>query len=608
MSFSVGRSRKLSLLDVLLISFAFLVPAGHQRPEALPHCLLQRSQQTLRRADKHAPDPVGASWNSASLLHKAEDAMQTPALLQAQSNTYLSQQNTKLMLDPSFFGSFTDAESTFDADGQDKIEEVANPETVSVSDDILPTVAPEVWFHETASGGAKEAWQTFDQASEDASFRGTAPGWQRKDFGRYEQDWAPEESREKGNSGRLDGKEATWFDVEVDQYDVFGRPRAPSPRSSRFYVEWSKVSRTAEWSCGPPGCVANASLKVFENVTEMEYKMCQLSVLVHATDFDDQYGREKIEWIVVNGKEAVRDVLPRAPKGCQKSDNVTELRGSNVTVQKVLNTSLLAMQNASHAQKAHLQKDETGDVQDGLATQKDSKEDSASNSSTSAGEQAKTAKSSLPLYPCLRDLPLEGLITGDGMLTVSGKISPAVDECPVNGNHLSGILAVSCFARPIVTLPPLTTTEEETTTTTTTTTVEFKTSDTKHFGCEVPGCTASAVLAVDDFNLTTRKCTLTVRINETDYDEKDGTSEVLEWIKVNENTTSGNLKPGQNPCLEAESPTDRNYVNFTVLDKKDVTTAIKDGVLRVSLKITDMVDECAVEGRLLDGQADLSCS
>ena len=49
---------------------------------------------------------------------------------------------------------------------------------------------------------------------------------------------------------------------------------------------------------------------------------CQLSVMVHATDFDDQsepegstsfvwsltvmprYGREKIEWILINNKEA----------------------------------------------------------------------------------------------------------------------------------------------------------------------------------------------------------------------------------------------------------------------------------------------------------------
>ncbi|CAE7285783.1 unnamed protein product, partial [Symbiodinium microadriaticum] len=104
--------------------------------------------------------------------------------------------------------------------------------------------------------------------------------------------------------------------------------------------------KTADLSCGPPGCVAETSLKVFENASEMEYKMCQLSVMVHATDFDDQYGREKIEWILINNKEAVRDFAPQAPKGCETNDNMADLHGSDVTEQKLSNlskSSLLAL-------------------------------------------------------------------------------------------------------------------------------------------------------------------------------------------------------------------------------------------------------------------------
>ena len=80
-----------------------------------------------------------------------------------------------------------------------------------------------------------------------------------------------------------------------------------------------------------------------------------------------------------------------------------------------------------------------------------------------------------------------------------------------------------------------------------------------------PGCTATTILMLDIFNMTSRKCTLTVRhlalgvaselrenrvrcrgaercqlgrINQTDFDENDGTTERLEWIKVSEVNTS----------------------------------------------------------------------
>ncbi|CAE7207577.1 unnamed protein product, partial [Symbiodinium natans] len=172
---------------------------------------------------------------------------------------------------------------------------------------------------------------------------------QQREITRIEQGWAPVESREwhaQLLSGWCGGvgfqlmcvsplEEAAWFDTGTDQYDLFGRPRAPTPDSPKFYVEWSKVSRTAEWSCGPPGCVADASLKVFENASEMEYKMCLLSVSVHATDFDDTYGREKIEWILINDKEAQKC-------SCETDDNPAALHGTTVTEQQLSNVSLLA--------------------------------------------------------------------------------------------------------------------------------------------------------------------------------------------------------------------------------------------------------------------------
>ena len=47
-------------------------------------------------------------------------------------------------------------------------------------------------------------------------------------------------------------QEAAWFDTLVDQYDWFGRPRAPTPESPKFYVEWSRVSRTGQGKAKAP--------------------------------------------------------------------------------------------------------------------------------------------------------------------------------------------------------------------------------------------------------------------------------------------------------------------------------------------------------------------
>ncbi|CAE7503815.1 unnamed protein product [Symbiodinium pilosum] len=343
-------SRKLHLAGLQWLLALSLAEAGFGRSEALPHCLLQRSQQTQRRVEHRTSSSDEGLGKDISVANGPKDGARKVSLLQAKSDAASWRDSRrKLELDPSFFDSFADAESTFDEDGRSHVE-AANPAAVSEESVSLPTIEPPQWFDEGASAGAKEAWQTYDLETEGASWRAKAPDWKEQGFGRYEQGWMPVESREKGNADREDGKEAAWFDTAVDQYDLFGRPRAPSTKSANFYVEWSRVSRTADWSCGPPGCVANASLKVFEKAAEMEYAMCHLSVMVHATDFDDQYGHEKVEWIVVNGKEVIRDFAPQAPKGCEMNDDLAALHGSDVTVQNISNFSLLAVR-AQHVRR-----------------------------------------------------------------------------------------------------------------------------------------------------------------------------------------------------------------------------------------------------------------
>lgn len=67
-------------------------------------------------------------------------------------------------------------------------------------------------------------------------------------------------------------EDAEWFDSTVAQYDAFGRPRAPSEASERFFVDWAERRRSAAIACQAPGCTGSATLEVF-NASE-EHRGC----------------------------------------------------------------------------------------------------------------------------------------------------------------------------------------------------------------------------------------------------------------------------------------------------------------------------------------------
>lgn len=53
-----------------------------------------------------------------------------------------------------------------------------------------------------------------------------------------------------------------------------------------------------------------------------------------------------------------------------------------------------------------------------------------------------------PLYSCLRAFPVDSLMDATGTLFIKAKLSKLVDECPYNGNLLSGVVMASCLVRP----------------------------------------------------------------------------------------------------------------------------------------------------------------
>eukprot|EP00927_Polykrikos_kofoidii_P018942 TRINITY_DN18819_c0_g1_i1.p1 TRINITY_DN18819_c0_g1~~TRINITY_DN18819_c0_g1_i1.p1 ORF type:complete len:580 (+),score=70.43 TRINITY_DN18819_c0_g1_i1:276-2015(+) len=443
-----------------------------------------------------------------------------------------------------WFGAFSESESTWDVDaaslGREHRKGAYAPSTGAGDDKGIPAD----WFEETPSGGAKEAWQTFYPevpTSHPASFRN--PPWRHG-----EQNYDIMADSVDAALSNTYAKPAAWFDSAIHQYDGFGRIRQPSEDSPRRYLEWTPRSRSVSFSCGPPGCTATTSLVAFDEATEL-YRHCSLSVKIHATDFDDEYSRENVEWITVNGNKVTTKCDPMK-SGCS--------------------------------------------------------------------EQGKPAAERI-LYPCLTDMVLDHHIVRSGTLNISGKISPMVDECPVDGNMLSGIATVSCMVHnksESRQLQDQSSEESET----------ISRNFTQRLVCATPGCTASTSFLISPVDALNKTCRLTIKINQTDFDGDHGSTEIVEWIKLGNETLKSNISPGKNPCKEAMSAqsagstttsnTSANAQNraiprgdpFVVLDGEDITNKINGNIMVISSKISDMVDECGSNGMLFDGRATIECS
>eukprot|EP00930_Biecheleria_cincta_P056419 TRINITY_DN42549_c0_g1_i1.p1 TRINITY_DN42549_c0_g1~~TRINITY_DN42549_c0_g1_i1.p1 ORF type:complete len:586 (+),score=102.32 TRINITY_DN42549_c0_g1_i1:155-1912(+) len=486
-----------------------------------------------------------------------------------------------------FFDAFSNGESTWDPDGSN-LEARAAEESIAVGPDSgqsMPTLAPPESFHETESAGPKEAWQTYGLDPDEVHPYSDAPAWHELVGGKVEQGWYNQDTLADFVPVNGNVKDPAWFETRVDTTDGFGRPRQPSPQSALRYIEWNETRRSVNLTCDKPGCTANATLQVLGNISEMEYRLCKLSVLLHATDFDDEYSREMLEWLVVNDKEVLRNFTPLAKGQCGNVTNPQSLQFPQ---------SLLSISSKSSQAPV-------------------------SNNGASPGANMSVGKPPVesnilgaenePLYPCLQEFPLEQLLKQDGKINISGKISSMVDECPVNGNFLSAVVVASCFERPIPPpLPPLPVLEKRAQQTTANLSkADFKTNVTVPLRCKAPGCIARANLVIQDYHKATRKCKLSVRIKQTDFDGSDGTHEVVEWVQVNGKNLTTNVKPGKNPCEEAKHGKPSKLKPFPLLQEKDVTAAAVNDSIALAVKISDMVDECGIDGYLLVGEATLHC-
>jgi len=202
------------------------------------------------------------------------------------------------------------------------------------------------------------------------------------------------------------------------------------------------------------------------------------------------------------------------------------------------------------------------------------------------------------LHACLVDYPLDGLIGADGMLRITGKLSPMVDECPFDGNLLSGQVEATCRVRPPWQRAPITSPLLRRGTGS-----DPGVKRAAKLQCQEPGCAASATLLLEQEAILNRTCHLTMSLLQTDFDGDLGSLEEVEWVKVEGVVAKEHDSPGGNPCKANVSEREP----YLLIHKQDVTQAVQDGVLEVSAKISGLVDECQSDGFLLDADIVVEC-
>jgi len=232
-----------------------------------------------------------------------------------------------------WFGSFSKEESSFDHDGigdsddfpekeAAKVSEHGNSVNMAAQEDPFyenQNALPSEWFEESISGGSTGAWRTGFPSAETFHNEGVkAVPWIPSRGGRQKMTYIPSTATSVGRMLDMNmKKDAPWFDQDISNYDEFGRNRPPSENSDRFYWDWEKKSWSVPLTCSQPGCVANATLKTFD-AKALQHAKCRLYVGVHLTDFDDEYSREFVEWIIVNGARINSRCDPMG-KGCNTS-------------------------------------------------------------------------------------------------------------------------------------------------------------------------------------------------------------------------------------------------------------------------------------------------
>jgi len=205
-----------------------------------------------------------------------------------------------------------------------------------------------------------------------------------------------------------------------------------------------------------------------------------------------------------------------------------------------------------------------------------------------------------PLLPCVESLAID---TPNGSITVAAKIPEVVDESPYKDNLLSAVSVLTCMVTPKQQPPPPPPLPQ---------TAQQDCSFQMPLQCPTRGCAAQIAMPVGYYCLAVvGKCTMNITVNQTDYDNKDGTLEAIEYIKVDGSQVISDVKPGQNPCKSAfaGTPVAASDLVYDAVTSHELTYANStNGIVMIEGKITQYVDECASNGYLLDAVVHVDCA
>jgi len=245
-----------------------------------------------------------------------------------------------------WFHAFTKDESTFDSGSigdsaynpelePSRVSEEGNTANLAAQENppYFPDVGVEAdWFEESPSAAWYEAWRTRFPPLEAFRNEGmkTIP-WLPDQAARRKQTHLPAAVTSVARAFDFTKKkDAPWFDDFIRHEDDFGRNRPPRENSEAFYWDWERKTWDVSFACPEIGCTATTSFKGVKAtdgsgltmdtmVDTMQHKQCRLSVGVHATDYDDEYSREYVEWFKFSGAVIGTHCDPMA-KGCTETE------------------------------------------------------------------------------------------------------------------------------------------------------------------------------------------------------------------------------------------------------------------------------------------------
>lgn len=383
-------------------------------------------------------------------------------------------------------------------------------------------------------------------------------------------------------------------------------------------------------TCAQPGCAADVLLQVYD--PQKEYvRDCNLSLSVHATDFDDNFDGERVMNFMGNSRALGHDNYPEV-NGCV-SNQSRELLFSCIRDRPVSTILTDEGNMLVSAQIAH-NVDEcpfNGNLLHGVTTIACYVGNLSDLTTTSIGETTTTTSThwvtaeNFEKYPefvrkwlvehpgmSLPDMPgYESILNMSRVMPVD---PVAIGALPFRRNLSAygaygygpgGLGYGGAYGEENLGAGPggrgglrLEGSDGS-----------FNLSTTGFLRCAEKGCKTNMLL---DFNRTLvsiNKCTLQLWVNQTDFDNKDGAVEFL-TIKVAGNAVLDKAKPGKNPCRSAYDGHRLNLeeIQMHALQDFDITEAVQLGPVDIAGEISKQVDECPSNGYLLDASIQVACN